>query len=371
VITRTAGSGLLALLAACSASAGTGNESASPAQIVFMMPDQPGVSPPGADNVPWEIAVMNLDGSGRRQLTHDGKFKFLPHFSPDGSTIVYSKYAMGGYGDPNGQPDVFVYDPATGRETQLTFSGSAVQPVWSPDGRRIAFLSYSDGALWIMNTDGSQPTLVGAPSHASDDLRWGDLAWSHDDWMLFSVAQNTNQCFKVRLDKIRPDGSARTPVTDGGPNCTPPGDEQSGDADPGFSADGKTIFSSRGFPVPPAGATSGVERKLLSFSSDAWYPGKPERDLSLPSEPSCIEGVPKGSPDGRQVLLFRMCFDRGSPVGGIYVTDTAGTYRTFVTTGFGPDWNPAYPSRSSTALAPGSAFHVVAERATSSRPAMP
>jgi hypothetical protein len=123
------------------------------------------------------------------------------------------------------------------------------------------------------------------------------------------------------------------------------GDEQSGDADPGWSADGQTIVSSRGFPMPPAGAASGVERKLISFSSTPWFPGKPERDLSLPAEPSCIEGVPKGSPAGRQLLLFRMCFDRGAPVGGIYVTDTAGSYRTFVTTGFGPDWNPAYPSR--------------------------
>jgi Tol biopolymer transport system component len=86
-----------------------------------------------------------------------------------------------------------------------------------------------------------------------------------------------------------------------------------------------------------------TERKLYSFSSDAWTPNKPEMDLSLPSEPSCIEGVPKASPDGKHVLLFRICFDTGSPVGGIYVTDTAGSYRTYVTQGFGPDWNPVAP----------------------------
>lgn len=68
-----------------------------------------------------------------------------------------------------------------------------------------------------------------------------------------------------------------------------------------------------------------------------WYPGKPEMDLSLPSEPSCVEGVPKASADGSQVLLFRLCFDTGSPVGGIYLTDTAGTYCRFVTQGFGAE----------------------------------
>jgi hypothetical protein len=84
-----------------------------------------------------------------------------------------------------------------------------------------------------------------------------------------------------------------------------------------------------------------TERKLHAFSSDAWYSGKPETDLSLPGQPSCIEGVPKGSPDGKRILLFRACFDQpGSPL-GIYLTDPAGSYRTFVADGFGPDWNPA------------------------------
>ena len=329
-------------LISCSSSGKTGHPAITTPQIVFMMSANDGGSPPSPNSISWEIVVMNLDGSGRRQLTSDDKFKFLPHFSPDGSKIVYAKYAVGGYGTPNAQPDVFVYNLATAQETQLTHSGNAVQPVWSPDGQRIAYLSYDDGSLWLMHADGSQPLLLAHPSGALDDLRWGDLAWSSDNWLLFSAAQNTQNCFKVRLDKMRPNGTNRTQVTDGGPNCTPAGMEQSGDADPGFSADGKTIYSSRGFPVSPAGISSGTERKLIAFSSAAWFPGKSETDLSLPSEPSCIEGVPKGSPDGKQILLFRICFDQGPPKGGIYLTDTTGSYRTFIAQGFGADWNPAW-----------------------------
>jgi Tol biopolymer transport system component len=55
-----------------------------------------------------EIAVMNLDGSGSRQLTSDGKFKFLPHFSPDGTRIVYTKYSVGQYGSPDAVMDIAV-----------------------------------------------------------------------------------------------------------------------------------------------------------------------------------------------------------------------------------------------------------------------
>lgn len=204
----------------------------------------------------------------------------------------------------------------------------------------------SNGALglYIVNTDGTDAHRVAVWSGANDDVEWGDYAWSSDDWILFTAKQTPGGCFKVRLDKIRPDGSSRTKVTDGGTSCTATGFEQSGDADPGWSADGRTIYSSRGFPVPPTGMLAPVtERKLYAFSSDAWYAGKPESDLSLPSEPGCIEGVPKGSPDGQRVLLFRACFEAGMPIPGrigIHVTDPAGSYRTLVTEDFGPDWNP-------------------------------
>ena len=176
-------------------------------------------------------------------------------------------------------------------------------------------------------------------------MAWADIAWSADDWILFVVPQTIDGCFKVRVDKIRPDGSSRTRLSDGGPSCTPQGMEQSGEADPGWSADGATIYSSRGMPEAPANAPAAAmatERKLYAISSDAWYAGKSETDLSLAAEPDCIEGVPKAAPDGKRIALFRHCFG-GTSKPGIYTTDTAGTYRTFVVGGFGPDWNPVAP----------------------------
>ena len=314
-------------------------------QIVFMYPVGAETDPPvpGAGKI-FEVAVMNLDGSGFRQLTNDGKMKFLPHFSPDGSKIVYTKYSVGTYGSPDTVEDIAVYDVATGVETMITHDGNDVQGTWSPTGDRIAYLNVATPtSMWIVDADGSNPQRIATSSNTVDDRQWGDIAWSRDDWILFSVAQDGDGCFKVRTDKIQPDGSSRTQVTDGGPNCTPQGAEQSGDADPGWSANSKIIYSSRGFPVPPADAPpNSTERKLYAFSSDAWYPGKPEMDLSLPSEPSCIEGVPKGSPDGEHVLLFRICFDTPTPKGGIYLTDATGSYRTFITAGFGPDWSPKH-----------------------------
>jgi Tol biopolymer transport system component len=322
-------------------------------QLVFMWAADGHVGPAGPD-VDYEIALINVDGSDFKQLTSDGLQKFLPHFSPDGEKILYTKFLAGGFSSPEAVAEIAVYDLSSGRETIITSGGDNGYGTWSPDGSRIAYLraarvgpaTTEPTTIVTADVDGSNPQVVGSASGAADDWVWGDIAWSSQNWILFVVGQNSadGSFCNSRIDEIRPDGSMRTQVTDGGPNCTPPNKEAIGDADPGWSNDGQTIYSSYGLAAVPAGlpTTSSVtERKLYAVSSDAWVANKAATDLSLPSEPACVEGVPKGSPDGRSIALFRMCYDSGAAsVPGIYVTDTQGSYREFVESGFGPDWNP-------------------------------
>jgi hypothetical protein len=324
---------ILALLGCGGGAAPVAKGPASQPQMVF---EGPGV--PGSSSV-QEISTANLDGSNVVPIEQDALSKFLPHFSPDGTHLLYTKFLAGQYGDPTAQTDIFSYSFTTAKETRLTSLGQGFQAVWSPDGQHIAFGTYTGSGLFFMNPDGSGQHLVAGPSGTVDDLRWDDFAWSSDDWILFTVAQNSDNCFKVRLDKIRPDGSSRTQVTDGGPNCTPAGMEQYGDSDPGFSADGQTVYSSRGLGPLPADPTQTL-RHLYAFSSDAYAPGKVETDLSLPLKPECKAGVPKGSPDGTRILLFLFCPDDPQHM-GVTMTNTTGSMWSFVVTGFGPDWNPA------------------------------
>jgi hypothetical protein len=325
---------LLQLLALVSC--GGGRTKATPPaakpQIVF---EGPGV--PGTVSV-QELYSANLDGSNTVQIPQDGLNKFLAHFSPDGTRLVYSKFLTGKFGDLSPKTDIFTYTFASAAETRLTTQGVAFQPSWSPDGQQIAFGNYKGTALYIMHSDGSGQHIIAQPSGPPADIQWHDFAWSSDNWIFFVVEQITNGCLKVRVDKIRSNGTSRTQVTDGGPNCTPPNMEPYGDADPGISADGQTVYSSRGLSPLPADHTQTL-RHLYAYSSDAYTPGKAETDLSIASKPDCTVGVPKGSPDGKQILVFLFCPD-DEPHVGVTLTNTAGSSWTFIATGFGPDWNP-------------------------------
>ncbi len=293
--------------------------------------------------VPGQVAVQqiytaNLDGSNTVEIKQDTLNKFLSHFSPDGTRLLYTKFLAGKFGDVAPTSDIFTYNLATSTETRLTTTGTAIMAAWSPDGQHIAFGTYDGTGLYIMNSDGTGQHLAGQPTGAIDDLVWHDFAWSSDNWIYFVVEQTTNSCLKVRLDKIRPDGTSRTQVTDGGPNCTPPNMEPYGDADPGISADGQTVYSSRGLSPLPADHTQTL-RHLYAYSSAAYTPGKVENDLSIATKPDCTVGVPKGSPDGTQILVFLFCPSDMQHV-GVTLTNLAGSSWTFIATGFGPDWNP-------------------------------
>lgn len=89
---------------------------------------------------------------GKKRITHDDREYRGAQFSPDGKRIVASV-------DIDGQSDLVLLDPETGAETlRLTDSEwDEVSPSWSPDGRRVAFVSSRTGRpqIHVINADGT------------------------------------------------------------------------------------------------------------------------------------------------------------------------------------------------------------------------
>jgi tricorn protease-like protein len=96
--------------------------------------------------------VVDADGSGLRRLTHDTTDDGQASWSPDGRRIAFLSWRDG----PN--PDVFVMNADGSDQHNLTHTyGSEHDPVWSPDGKKIAFTGAGMARLsdvYVMDADG-------------------------------------------------------------------------------------------------------------------------------------------------------------------------------------------------------------------------
>ncbi len=131
----------------------------------------------------WEVYVMNADGTKQRNVSKSAADDFRPAWSPDSKRLVYQRTA----GTRSVLVVVDVQKPAP---QVLPTPQPAFDPVWSPDGRLIAFDAFvqKNYDIWITDPTGELRRRV-TTSPAED----AQPTWAPDGSLLaFTSARDGN-----------------------------------------------------------------------------------------------------------------------------------------------------------------------------------
>ena len=124
---------------------------------------------------PFDSRLVWLDREGRSlgSLGEPAIFSQPPRLSPDGRRVAVSVRGL-----KTGIRDVWIYDAASGLPTRTPgAAGDGLQPVWSPDGTRLAYGSGREGPpdIYVLDlASGRDDLVLSLPGTQSP------LAWSPD-----------------------------------------------------------------------------------------------------------------------------------------------------------------------------------------------
>lgn len=235
----------------------------------------------------YEIVAIKPDGSHATNLTQDWADDVAPVWSPDGRHIAFVSFrdtVAGKWGLGDGSIYVMEFDPETGTAGTVWRvtgkGGSEGWPTWSPDGRRVAFQSDRSGNwdIWIANADGSG--LVQLTHHTANDRY---ASWSPDGTkMAFTSNRNGNEeVWVLPIEQALKQGD-----DSGAVNLT---NSPQRDRYPMWSRDGKQLTFN---------TNRDGNYEVYIMNADGSQP----RNVS--QAPGSTEGLADWSPDGRQLVLY-------------------------------------------------------------------
>jgi Tol biopolymer transport system component/DNA-binding winged helix-turn-helix (wHTH) protein len=158
-----------------------------------------------------EIYIMNSDGSNQVRLTYNPTTDAGPvSFSPDGQRIAFSRNAST-EGRSTYDFNIFVMNVDGGDVRQLTNDPEYdAEPVWSPDGARILFVSGRDAnfEVYSIDIDGTNEVNI-----TKSPTKEGPIAFTADGKDIFLSGDTVAKPEFTQVWLVNLDGANRRQVT--------------------------------------------------------------------------------------------------------------------------------------------------------------
>jgi TolB protein len=111
----------------------TGERGAFTTRVAYVVASRPG----GREN--YQLQIADADGFGAQTVLNSNRPIISPAWSPDGNRLAYVSFE-------EGRPEIYVQDTLSGQRRRLLPAGaSSSAPAWSPDGTRLALTSSRGG----------------------------------------------------------------------------------------------------------------------------------------------------------------------------------------------------------------------------------
>ena len=171
-----------------------------------------------------EIWIMNIDGSGLKQITNIPEGACQPRWAPDGKRLVFISPCKNNKIRNFGANLFIINADGTDLAPLPNAPGGDYDPSWSPDGTKIAFTSLRNGGvpgIYILNlSDNTVKSLVEDETRAISQPAWSpdgsEIAYVNSDnriWVMDINGENRRSLIIGEWDYVTnepawsPDGS--------------------------------------------------------------------------------------------------------------------------------------------------------------------
>jgi TolB protein len=154
----------------------------------------------------YQLILVNADGTNLRSLTKSVRYLRAPSWHHDGTRIAYGasiSSTLSGEG-------IFTIKADGTEEKRLIEAGLGVHPSWSPDGKKMMFVSSragTDSDIYTMNVDGSELIQV---TNTDDYSEWVPR-WSPDGRKIVSYGDYSLSA-DHKMYILNTDGSGRMAI---------------------------------------------------------------------------------------------------------------------------------------------------------------